>query len=79
MTPRSSINSLTSRKLSGKRKHSQTQWEMISTGYRWPLHDGDTDEPLPGTINSKIISGRSANVTTPASVMSDGYLRARSG
>src|SRR4051794_21646081 len=33
-----------------------------------PRYDGDTDdtnEPLPGTTNFKIISGRSANVTTP--------------
>lgn len=33
-----------------------------------PLYDGgteDTSETLPGTINSKIISGRSVNVTTP--------------
>jgi hypothetical protein len=32
------------------------------------LYDGDADdtsEPLPGTTNSKIIPGRSANVTTP--------------
>ena len=41
MTPRSSISSSTSRKLSGNRKYSQTQWEMISTGYRCPLYDGN--------------------------------------
>ncbi|MFF6815242.1 hypothetical protein ACFZAG_35960, partial [Streptomyces sp. NPDC012403] len=43
-------------------------WAMTSTGYRWPWYDGDADdtsEPLPGTTNSKIIPGRSANVTTP--------------
>jgi hypothetical protein len=41
---------------------------MISTGYRWPLYDGDADdtsEPLPGTINHKIIPRRSDNVTMP--------------
>ncbi len=41
---------------------------MISTGYRCPLYDGDADDtndPLPGTTNSKIAPGRSANVTTP--------------
>jgi transposase len=41
---------------------------MTSTGYRCPLCDGgadDTSEPLPGTTNSKIIPGRSTNVTTP--------------
>ncbi|MFD8745161.1 hypothetical protein [Streptomyces sp. NPDC059616] len=35
------------------------------------MHDGDADdtsEPLPGTINSKIIPGRSVNVTTPPEV-----------
>jgi hypothetical protein len=48
MTPRWSISSSTSRKLSGKRKYSHTQWEITSTGYRCPLHDGDalpTDDP----------------------------------
>ncbi|MCX2927895.1 hypothetical protein [Streptomyces sp. NEAU-W12] len=33
------------------------------------MYDGDADdtsEPLPGATNSKIIPGRSANVTTPA-------------
>jgi hypothetical protein len=58
----------TSRKLSGKRKYNHTQCAITSTGYRCPLYDGDADdtsEPLPDTINSKIIPGRSANVTTP--------------
>ncbi|WP_455711430.1 hypothetical protein [Streptomyces hirsutus] len=66
---RCSISSSTSRKLSGKRKYSHTQWAITSTGYRWPLYDGDADdtsEPLPGTTNSKIIPGRSANATVPA-------------
>ncbi|MFE2610939.1 hypothetical protein ACFXDI_48355 [Streptomyces mirabilis] len=50
MTPRWSISSSTSRKLSGNRKYSHTQWEITSTGYRCPLYDGDavpTDDPLP--------------------------------
>lgn len=34
MTPRSSINSSTSRKRSGNRKYSHTQCAMTSTGYR---------------------------------------------
>ncbi|WP_181383456.1 hypothetical protein [Streptomyces sp. NWU339] len=45
---------------------------MISTGYRWPLYDGGADDmsdPLSGTINSKIIPGRSANVTMPLPAM----------
>ncbi|CAL9335458.1 hypothetical protein SUDANB126_00168 [Streptomyces sp. enrichment culture] len=70
MTPRSGIGSSASRKPSGKRWHSRTQREMISTGYRWPLYDGGADdpsEPLPGTTNSKTTPDRSANVTTPLS------------
>ncbi|MFC5956147.1 hypothetical protein ACFP51_17200 [Streptomyces pratens] len=42
---------------------------MISTECRCPLCDGgadDTSEPLPGTINHKIIPRRSVNVTTPS-------------
>ncbi|MFJ2766088.1 Tn3 family transposase [Streptomyces prasinus] len=30
---------------------------------------GDTNDPLPGTTNSKIIPGRSANVTTPSTLV----------
>jgi hypothetical protein len=43
------MSSSTPRNDSGKRKYSQTQWEMTSTGYRCPLCDGDTaptDSPL---------------------------------
>lgn len=50
-TPRSSISSSTSRKLSGNRKYSHTQCEMASTGYRYPLYDGGVpttdDSPQP--------------------------------
>ncbi|MEU1692518.1 hypothetical protein ABZ590_13600 [Streptomyces hirsutus] len=49
-----------------------------STGYRCPWYDGsanDTSEPLPGTINSKIIPGRSANVTTPREHIGRGHGR----
>ncbi|MGW1093941.1 hypothetical protein ACWD4L_49360, partial [Streptomyces sp. NPDC002596] len=45
-----------------------TQWEMISTSYRCPRYDGDTDDtssPLPDTTSTKIIPRRSVNVTTP--------------
>src|SRR5262245_39540961 len=45
-TPRSSISSCTSRKLSGNRWYSQTQWLMISGGNRNPLYD----EPAAVTI-----------------------------
>jgi hypothetical protein len=38
------MSSSTSRKLSGNRKYSHTQCEMISTGYRCPLYDGDADD-----------------------------------
>ncbi|WP_457469315.1 hypothetical protein [Streptomyces sp. TE4109] len=58
MTPRSSNSSSTSRKDSGKRKYSHTACAITSTGYRWPLYDGDADdtnESLPGTTNQKII------------------------
>ncbi|PBC92531.1 hypothetical protein BX281_0200 [Streptomyces sp. Ag82_O1-15] len=50
MTPRWSIGSSTSRKLSGKRKYSRIQCEITWTGYRCPLYDGDalpTDDALP--------------------------------
>ena len=39
-------------------EYSHTQWEITSTGYRWPLYDGDalpTDDTPPTTINPKII------------------------
>ena len=39
MTPRSSIISETSRKLSANRWYSQTEWAMISPGKRNPLYN----------------------------------------
>ncbi|WP_406337531.1 helix-turn-helix domain-containing protein [Streptomyces sp. NBC_01620] len=54
---------------------------MISTGYRCPRYDGDTDDtssPLPDTTSAKIIPRRSANVTTPlADILSGASLDSR--
>jgi hypothetical protein len=69
MTPRWSISSSTSRKLSGKRKYSHTQWEITSTGYRCPLYDGDvlpTDDPSQRD-QPEDHPTRSVNVTAPFS------------
>lgn len=66
-TPRSSINSSTSRNDSGKRKYSHTQWEMISTGYRCPFYDGgvlSTDDTSQHDQSEDHLI-RSANVTVP--------------
>jgi pimeloyl-ACP methyl ester carboxylesterase len=71
MIPRSNISSSTSRKLSGNRKYSHTQWEITWTGYRCPLHDSD-----PAPTNSPLRHDQpedhptqSTNVTAPAALL----------
>src|SRR5688572_24888593 len=62
------MSSSTSRNDSGKRWYSHTQREMTSTGYRWPLYDGDT-APMDDPSQADQLGDhphRSANVTTPA-------------
>jgi hypothetical protein len=53
-----SISSSTSRKLSGKRWYSHTQWAMTSAGNRNPRYDtgiASTNNPTPTINNTEII------------------------
>src|ERR671917_1635616 len=69
MIPRSIIISSISRKLSGNRWYNQTQWLMISGGYRWPLYVEDDTSTIKRLLPRRSTGGSSHhtpdNLTVP--------------